>query len=129
MKRRPEGTAEEEPLAINVSSELVAGFTCSHVCSSAIIVRHWSNTIGRKLGSSRSSQHGSDSSDSEELEDVAEPKDNTIKVIVNDSLEFITAGIETIIEDDVTNRFKAAHIASWNFLTRTQASYIHIKLA
>ncbi|KAH7728708.1 CRE-ACL-5 protein [Aphelenchoides avenae] len=91
-----------------------------------IIVRHWSNTIGRKLGSSRGSQHGSDSSGSDDFEEVSEPKDNTIKVIVNDSLEFITAGIETIIEDDVTNRFKAAHIASWNFLSRTQASYIHI---
>jgi glycerol-3-phosphate O-acyltransferase 3/4 len=97
----------------------------------SVIVRRWSTAIGRKLGSGKGSQSGSTSSSESDSEVVPQQKDtdqrhDTVKVIVNDSLEFLTAGIETIIEDEVTNRFKAAHIQAWNFLSRSRASYIQI---
>jgi glycerol-3-phosphate O-acyltransferase 3/4 len=43
-----------------------------------------------------------------------------MKVLVNDTLEFLTAGIESIIEDDVTHRFEAAQLPTWNFLSRNK---------
>uniref|UniRef100_A0A914V0F7 Phospholipid/glycerol acyltransferase domain-containing protein n=1 Tax=Plectus sambesii TaxID=2011161 RepID=A0A914V0F7_9BILA len=43
--------------------------------------------------------------------------------IADDSLDFIKAGIESIIEDEVTSRFEAEDLASWNLLTRTSGSY------
>ncbi|VDN58699.1 unnamed protein product [Dracunculus medinensis] len=46
---------------------------------------------------------------------------------VDDSLEFVKHGIEVIIQDDVTNRFEAEQLATWNMLTRTSISfYQHI---
>ncbi|CAJ0568911.1 unnamed protein product, partial [Mesorhabditis spiculigera] len=61
--------------------------------------------------------------------DGNEPEENqqkTVRVIVNDSLDFATAGMEAIIEDQVTSRFKAEELSSWNLLTRTRFSFHHI---
>uniref|UniRef100_A0A183CC76 PlsC domain-containing protein n=1 Tax=Globodera pallida TaxID=36090 RepID=A0A183CC76_GLOPA len=44
---------------------------------------------------------------------------------IRDSMYFIKAGVEAIIEDDVTSRFKAEQLASWNMLTRTSVSFYH----
>uniref|UniRef100_A0AAF5I3P2 Phospholipid/glycerol acyltransferase domain-containing protein n=1 Tax=Strongyloides stercoralis TaxID=6248 RepID=A0AAF5I3P2_STRER len=54
------------------------------------------------------------------------PKNKTGRTIISDSLEFITAGFESIIEDEVTSRFKAETLVSWNLLSRTKSNYIHI---
>ncbi|KAL3076067.1 hypothetical protein niasHS_012880 [Heterodera schachtii] len=42
---------------------------------------------------------------------------------IRDSMYFIKAGVEAIIEDEVTSRFKAEQLASWNMLTRTSVSF------
>ncbi|KHN72483.1 Glycerol-3-phosphate acyltransferase 3 [Toxocara canis] len=61
------------------------------------------------------------------LKNLDDPeKNSTVKVIVDDTFDFITAGIESIIEDQVTSRFKAEELASWNLLTRTSYGYQHI---
>lgn len=57
---------------------------------------------------------------------VIRERNATVKVIVSDALDFISAGIESIIEDLVTKRFRAEELASWNLLTRTSYSYQHI---
>lgn len=44
---------------------------------------------------------------------------------IRDSTDFLMAGIEAIIEDEVTRRFKAEHLATWNMLTRTRVSFYH----
>ncbi|KAL3070350.1 hypothetical protein niasHS_015589 [Heterodera schachtii] len=44
---------------------------------------------------------------------------------IRESLYFIKAGVEAIIEDEVTSRFKAEQLASWNMLTRTSISFYH----
>lgn len=36
---------------------------------------------------------------------------------------FISAGIEAIIEDEVTTRFKTAQLSSWNFLSRSRPAF------
>ncbi|XP_017839689.1 glycerol-3-phosphate acyltransferase 3 isoform X2 [Drosophila busckii] len=38
-------------------------------------------------------------------------------------LEYVKSGIEAIIEDDVTSRFEAEELKSWNMLTRTNRHY------
>ncbi|VDK46871.1 unnamed protein product, partial [Cylicostephanus goldi] len=53
-------------------------------------------------------------------------RQTTVSVVVDDSIDFITAGIEAIIEDQVTSRFRAEQIPSWNLLTRTRFSFQHI---
>uniref|UniRef100_A0AC35TXF0 PlsC domain-containing protein n=1 Tax=Rhabditophanes sp. KR3021 TaxID=114890 RepID=A0AC35TXF0_9BILA len=42
---------------------------------------------------------------------------------ITDSLDFMKAGIEAIIEDEVTSRFEAEHLVCWNMLTRTSLSF------
>jgi hypothetical protein len=44
----------------------------------------------------------------------------TVKAIVSEQLEMLTAGIEAIIEDQVTHRFEAAQLPTWNFLSRSR---------
>uniref|UniRef100_A0AC34FCD9 Phospholipid/glycerol acyltransferase domain-containing protein n=1 Tax=Panagrolaimus sp. ES5 TaxID=591445 RepID=A0AC34FCD9_9BILA len=78
-----------------------------------LIARQWSESIENKLSSQT------------ELDQLPN-KDSTVKVIVNDTLEFVTAGVECIIEDRVTNRFTAAQLASWNFLTRNKSAYLTV---
>lgn len=43
--------------------------------------------------------------------------------VIRDSLYFMKAGIEAIIEDEVTSRFRAEQLASWNMLTRTSVNF------
>lgn len=42
---------------------------------------------------------------------------------IKDSVYFMKAGMEAIIEDEVTSRFEAEQLASWNMLTRTSISF------
>ncbi|WKY16333.1 hypothetical protein Q1695_001198 [Nippostrongylus brasiliensis] len=53
-------------------------------------------------------------------------RQTTVSVVVDDSIDFITAGIEAIIEDQVTSRFRAEQLPSWNLLTRTRYSFQYI---
>ncbi|CAJ0921025.1 unnamed protein product, partial [Mesorhabditis belari] len=43
--------------------------------------------------------------------------------VMRDSIDFVKAGIESIIEDEVTSRFEAEQLASWNMLTRTSIRF------
>ncbi|CAJ0608572.1 unnamed protein product [Cylicocyclus nassatus] len=63
-----------------------------------------------------------------ELRSTEEPehRKTTVRTVVDDSIDFITAGIEVIIEDQVTSRFRAEELPSWNLLTRTSYSFQHI---
>ncbi|CAB3410212.1 unnamed protein product [Caenorhabditis bovis] len=54
---------------------------------------------------------------------VPTSKKTTVSVLVDDTLDFITAGMEAIIEDQVTNRFAAAQLPCWNLLSRTRYSF------
>ncbi|KAK6766698.1 hypothetical protein RB195_026153 [Necator americanus] len=58
--------------------------------------------------------------------DEPQQRQTTVSVVVDDSIDFITAGIEAIIEDQVTSRFRAEQIPSWNLLTRTRYSFQYI---
>ncbi|CAD5118022.1 DgyrCDS6763 [Dimorphilus gyrociliatus] len=51
----------------------------------------------------------------ERLESITQ----TSEFQLHDALDFFKCGIESIIEDEVTQRFSAAELASWNLLTRT----------
>ncbi|KAJ9579576.1 hypothetical protein L9F63_004761, partial [Diploptera punctata] len=42
---------------------------------------------------------------------------------LSDCLDFVKAGVEAIIEDQVTQRFEAEELKSWNLLTRTNRHY------
>jgi len=45
---------------------------------------------------------------------------------LSDAIDFIKAGVEVIIEDEVTHRFSAEELSSWNMLTRTNKDYHYI---
>lgn len=38
-------------------------------------------------------------------------------------LDYVKAGVEAIIEDEVTSRFEAEELKNWNLLTRTNRYY------
>lgn len=38
-------------------------------------------------------------------------------------MDYIRTGVEAIIEDQVTSRFEAEELRSWNLLTRTNMNY------
>lgn len=40
-----------------------------------------------------------------------------------DCLDYVRTGMEAIIEDQVTSRFEAEELRSWNLLTRTNHKY------
>lgn len=42
---------------------------------------------------------------------------------IRDSVDFVKAGLEAIIEDEVTSRFEAEQLVSWNMLTRTSIKF------
>lgn len=46
--------------------------------------------------------------------------------VINDSLDFMKASMEAIIEDEVTSRFMAEELPSWNLLTRSSYNYQYI---
>ncbi|KAK2706266.1 hypothetical protein QYM36_016343, partial [Artemia franciscana] len=47
---------------------------------------------------------------------------------LGDILDYVKSGTEAIIEDEVTQRFVAAELRSWNLLTRTNHSYEFINI-
>ncbi|XP_011184545.1 glycerol-3-phosphate acyltransferase 3 isoform X2 [Zeugodacus cucurbitae] len=51
------------------------------------------------------------------------PKDEEIRFNLEKCLDYIKAGVESIIEDEVTSRFEAEELKSWNLLTRTNRHY------
>ncbi|XP_054723756.1 glycerol-3-phosphate acyltransferase 3-like [Uloborus diversus] len=54
----------------------------------------------------------------------AAPKEFHLK----DISDFIKAGVEAVIEDEVTSRFAAEELPAWNLLTRTNKNYQFISL-
>ncbi|CAG0882600.1 unnamed protein product [Darwinula stevensoni] len=54
----------------------------------------------------------------------------TLHFEFGDSFDYIKAGVEAIIEDEVTKRFAAEELQAWNLLTRTNLNYefISVKL-
>ncbi|XP_054739127.1 glycerol-3-phosphate acyltransferase 3 isoform X2 [Anastrepha obliqua] len=50
-------------------------------------------------------------------------KDEEIRFNLEKCLDYIKAGVESIIEDEVTSRFEAEELKSWNLLTRTNRRY------
>ena len=50
-------------------------------------------------------------------------KEKTFDFKIEDCLEYIKSGMEAVIEDDVTSRFEAEELKSWNLLTRTNRGY------
>ncbi|CAB3400875.1 unnamed protein product [Caenorhabditis bovis] len=42
---------------------------------------------------------------------------------IRDSIDFVKAGMEAIIEDEVTSRFEAEQLMTWNMLTRTSIKF------
>lgn len=57
---------------------------------------------------------GSDNENSD-----TEQTDHPVDFHLANCLEYIKAGVEAIIEDDVTSRFEAEELKNWNLLTRT----------
>ncbi|XP_039953262.1 glycerol-3-phosphate acyltransferase 4 isoform X1 [Bactrocera tryoni] len=51
------------------------------------------------------------------------PKDEEMRFNLEKCLDYIKAGVESIIEDEVTSRFEAEELKSWNLLTRTNRHY------
>lgn len=47
---------------------------------------------------------------------------------LSDNLDFIRTGMEAIVDDEVTKRFSAEELTSWNFLTRTNCHYEFISI-
>lgn len=47
---------------------------------------------------------------------------------LDDIVEFCVNGVEAIIDDDVTKRFSAQELESWNLLTRTNENYHYISV-
>ncbi|XP_043215725.1 glycerol-3-phosphate acyltransferase 4-like isoform X3 [Amphibalanus amphitrite] len=52
----------------------------------------------------------------------AEPKD-LVSFQLDSCLDYIKSGIQAIVDDEVTKRFCAEELKSWNMLTRTQQNY------
>lgn len=50
-------------------------------------------------------------------------KDENFSFHFEGCLDYIKAGVEAIIEDEVTSRFEAEQLKSWNLLTRTNRQY------
>ncbi|XP_032808357.1 glycerol-3-phosphate acyltransferase 3-like [Petromyzon marinus] len=45
---------------------------------------------------------------------------------MSDAMWFARRGLEAIVEDDVTQRFSAEELESWNLLTRTNCDFSHV---
>uniref|UniRef100_A0A0K0EF37 PlsC domain-containing protein n=1 Tax=Strongyloides stercoralis TaxID=6248 RepID=A0A0K0EF37_STRER len=90
-----------------------------------------------RIGSSNSllRRHGSNASiiikrettmtfDDDYIDDIEEQIVNSRGwAAINDSLDFMKAGIEAVIEDEVTSRFEAEELVCWNMLTRTSRGF------
>ncbi|XP_059477664.1 glycerol-3-phosphate acyltransferase 3 isoform X2 [Neocloeon triangulifer] len=81
--------------------------------------------------SNGTSEKGENSEQEDEIDNPGLDKDHrklsfeTLKreFDLSDSLTFIKAGVESIIEDEVTQCFEAEELRSWNLLTRTNRHY------
>ncbi|XP_016953572.1 glycerol-3-phosphate acyltransferase 3 isoform X2 [Drosophila biarmipes] len=54
---------------------------------------------------------------------VSSKKEDEINFDFEKCLDYVKSGVEAIIEDDVTSRFEAEELKSWNMLTRTNRHY------
>ena len=45
---------------------------------------------------------------------------------LSDVLDYVRSGVASIIEDEVTQRFEAEELKSWNLLTRTNVKFHHL---
>ena len=45
---------------------------------------------------------------------------------LSDVFDYVRSGVASIIEDEVTQRFEAEELKSWNLLTRTNAKFHHL---
>uniref|UniRef100_A0A0N4ZC46 PlsC domain-containing protein n=1 Tax=Parastrongyloides trichosuri TaxID=131310 RepID=A0A0N4ZC46_PARTI len=88
------------------------------------LVRRRSSSSDKRIIEKDASESVKNKLDNESQNPI--PKNKTSRTIISDSLEFITAGFESIIDDDVTSRFKAETLVSWNLLSRTKSNYVHI---
>ncbi|XP_068231182.1 glycerol-3-phosphate acyltransferase 3 isoform X2 [Palaemon carinicauda] len=100
--------------------------------------------FGRQRLAQSSSSHGNSSQDSDDEEEevhtekvicrdklILRPlldKDNNERLDTHDfelgdCLDYIRTGMEAIVDDEVTKRFSAEELTSWNFLTRTNCRY------
>ncbi|KHJ44752.1 hypothetical protein D918_04987 [Trichuris suis] len=52
-----------------------------------------------------------------------DPTGDLVHIFFEDSLDFIKAGMEAVIEDEVTSRFSSAELTTWNLLTRSSYGY------
>lgn len=62
-------------------------------------------------------------STSKETKEMGDEEAKTVDFKLSNCLEYIKAGMEAIIEDDVTSRFEAEELKNWNLLTRTNRAY------
>ncbi|XP_047487634.1 glycerol-3-phosphate acyltransferase 4-like isoform X4 [Penaeus chinensis] len=60
--------------------------------------------------------------------DNNERLDDTHEFGLGDCLDYIRTGMEAIVDDEVTKRFSAEELTSWNFLTRTNCQYEFISV-
>lgn len=63
-----------------------------------------------------------------DIPDTKLPRSRSLETLkrefeLSDCLDFIKVGVEAIIEDQVTSRFEAEELKSWNLLTRTNRVY------
>lgn len=58
-----------------------------------------------------------------DIENSDTESDQTFDFHLSNCLEYIKAGVEAIIEDEVTSRFEAEELKNWNLLTRTNRYY------
>lgn len=47
---------------------------------------------------------------------------------LSDAFYFYKKGLESIVDDQVTQRFSSEELASWNLLTRTNQNFCYISL-
>jgi len=59
---------------------------------------------------------------------VSEPEKSQAFVFIGDCLDFVKAGVEAIIDDEVTSRFSAEELTSWNLLSRTSLGHQYVSL-
>uniref|UniRef100_A0A0N5A3A8 PlsC domain-containing protein n=1 Tax=Parastrongyloides trichosuri TaxID=131310 RepID=A0A0N5A3A8_PARTI len=85
-----------------------------------------SNSLLRRHGSGASiiKRETTITFDDDYIDDIEEQIVNSRGwAAIKDSLDFMKAGIEAVIEDEVTSRFEAEHLVCWNMLTRTSRGF------
>ncbi|KXJ14427.1 glycerol-3-phosphate acyltransferase 4 [Exaiptasia diaphana] len=93
--------------------------------------------FGRKKIDSRQTLHVGNNEVIKREGEIFEPPKSPIKRNVSfgtfqrnfkmeDPLDFFKSGCEAIIDDEVTKRFSAAELESWNLLTRTNKNYHYV---